>query len=284
MMRGLPASGKSTMAKEISLKMGNAVRINKDLLREMLHFGRWSGPNEGRVRKVSTFLATTFLLEGQNVIIDDTNLGKEHHERWRQIALDTGSKFEIVTMDTDLYTCLMRDAQRQTRVGPHVITQMAMQYGHIDPPAKGYVLCDLDGTLADVSGRLHYLHVSEGEKKNWDGFFSEISQDPIRQDVLAMLKDFVERKYTIVFVSARPDKYRAVTERWLEKTGIPYLTLIMRRSNDRRPDNEVKEGMLNTYFLDKSLIHRVIDDRPRVIAMWRENGLEVIDVGTGEEF
>lgn len=48
-MRGLPASGKSTKAKEL-LSVGNTVRINKDLLRTMLHFDTFTGRNEGMTR------------------------------------------------------------------------------------------------------------------------------------------------------------------------------------------------------------------------------------------
>ena len=49
MLRGISGSGKSTRAKELMLEHGNLVRINRDLLREMLHFGKWSGKNEGLV-------------------------------------------------------------------------------------------------------------------------------------------------------------------------------------------------------------------------------------------
>ena len=58
----------------------------------------------------------------------------------------------------------------------------------------------------------------------------------------------------------------------------------MRRGTDKRPDTEVKKQILDTYFPDKSVIHTVIDDRPSVIRMWREQGLKVIDVGEGIEF
>ena len=33
------------------------------------------------------------------------------------------------------------------------------------------VICDIDGTLADVQHRLHHL---EGDPKDWDGFFAEM--------------------------------------------------------------------------------------------------------------
>lgn len=57
----------------------------------------------------------------------------------------------------------------------------------------------------------------------------------------------------------------------------------MRRAKDSRPDTEVKQDILDQYF-KKELIDVVIDDRPSVIRMWRSNGLEVLDVGKGEEF
>jgi hypothetical protein len=58
----------------------------------------------------------------------------------------------------------------------------------------------------------------------------------------------------------------------------------MRRADDMRDDTIVKKQMLDTYFPDTSKIEAVIDDRPPVIRMWRENGLNVIDVGKGIEF
>jgi hypothetical protein len=57
----------------------------------------------------------------------------------------------------------------------------------------------------------------------------------------------------------------------------------MREDGDHRPDDEVKEDILNTHF-DKGRIELVIDDRPRVIRMWQRHGLKVLDVGDGVEF
>jgi len=44
-LKGLPASGKSTYAKELVAK-GNWKRINKDDLRAMLDCSKWSKANE----------------------------------------------------------------------------------------------------------------------------------------------------------------------------------------------------------------------------------------------
>ena len=67
--RGLPASGKSTWAKK-----QDAVRINKDDLRDMLDNGKWSGKREKLVLDTRDSIMVKALRQGRNVIIDDTNL------------------------------------------------------------------------------------------------------------------------------------------------------------------------------------------------------------------
>lgn len=69
-----------------------------------------------------------------------------------------------------------------------------------------------------------------------------------------------------------------------KNTDIEPLTIIMRGSGDKRPDDEVKEHMFNTLFKDKYPVETMIDDRPVVIRMWERIGVPVIDVGNGEEF
>jgi hypothetical protein len=57
----------------------------------------------------------------------------------------------------------------------------------------------------------------------------------------------------------------------------------MRRKGDKRQDTDVKSDIYNRYLKQYDIV-RVFDDRPSVIRMWREKGLEVEDVGNGEEF
>lgn len=87
-------------------------------------------------------------------------------------------------------------------------------------------------------------------------------------------------------MSARPEDHREATEVWLQNTfkGYEaYVTLLMRRAGDTREDTLVKKDIYDT-FLKGYPIHKVIDDRPSVIRMWRSLGLDVIDVGSGVEF
>lgn len=281
MLSGLPASGKSTKAKEI-VGTGNYVRVNRDLLRTMLHFDKFSGRNEGMTVEAEKRIATLALANGLNVVVDDTNLNLKNKEMWSSIAQSSEASFEHINIDTDWETCVSRDSTREKAVGRSVIVNMALQYGLVPKPKKGYVICDLDGTLCDVEHRRHHV---QGVTKDWLAFFSEMANDPVRIEVARMVAEYYTQGYDIIYVSARPEQYRQITENWLKFNTLNLnFSLIMRRANDTRQDTEVKQEILNTYFPDKSSIFKVIDDRPSVIRMWRSNGLDVVDVGKGEEF
>ena len=282
-MKGLPACGKSTKAEEILRSYGNFVRINKDLLRTMLHFDKFTGKNEGHTRSAARALAKMFLENGTGVIIDDTNLHSGTLQGWKDLAKEVGVKVEVIDMtDVSVLECVLRDTKRAKYVGGTVIKNMALRYGLVGIPRKGYVLCDIDGTIADTTHRLHYV---KGEKKDWKGFFSEMDKDPVRHDVAKILIDYYNQGYCVIFMSARPDDYKEVTLKWLQDHALSFAyTLIMRRSGDKRPDTETKRDMLEQHFPDKSQIHLIIDDRPSVIRLWKEMRLNVLDVGKGEEF
>ena len=283
-MKGLPASGKSTKAREIIKADGNTVRVNKDLLREMLHFNHWSGRNEQKTSSASIGLVTYLLtVQKCNVIVDDTNLNPKTIGAWVALGNATGSKIEIVDLTNIHWSeCIRNDLNRQVKgerfVGRSVIVNMARQWG-IYSFDKPDVICDIDGTLAEISHRLHYV---KGEKKDWKGFYSELSKDELRSDVYDTVKKYAVDN-TIVLVSGRPEDHRAVTEKWLEENGVEYQTLIMRSKGDSRDDTIVKQEILDKYF-KKDNIRIAIDDRPRVIRMWEANGIPVMDVGSGVEF
>lgn len=283
MMKGLPTSGKSTRAKTI-VAQGDWVRVNRDLLRTMLHFDKWSGRNEDNTVHAEKAIVREMLAGGRSVVVDDTNLNPKNETMWREVAKEAQATFEVQIVNADLATCIERDTGREKAVGRDVITNMALQYGLYPKPLKGFVLCDLDGTLCDVDHRLKY---AKGPEKDWAKFFAGIPDDTLRVGTLDILLGYETVGYEIIFVSARPENYREATEAWLEKQFKGYRmhkTLIMRRANDKRDDVDVKQQVYDTYFKDKYPIEAVIDDRPKVIRMWKANGLNVIDVGAGVEF
>lgn len=280
-MQGLPASGKSTRAAEIVRDNRNTVRINRDLLRTMLHFDKWTGKNEGITVKANLTLLTHLLRSGLDVVIDDTNLNPKILSGYAEIAKTMGVETEIVRLDTPIWECISRDHNRFNMVGDDVITNMALQYNLCPLPDK-VVICDVDGTIADTTHRTHHV---QGDVKDWRSFFEGMDRDPVRMDVKETLDQYMKDGCEIIFMSGRPDNYKQKTLDWFLNNSINgWFTLIMRKSSDSRDDVIVKREMFETYIKDKSKVVAVLDDRPKVIRMWRELGLNVIDVGKGIEF
>lgn len=304
MLKGLPRTGKSTYAKKYVISSGNHVRVNRDDLRQMLHNGKWSHLNEKSTILAQEAIVRAMLLNGKSVLVDDTNLTEKHKNKWSSIARECGSTFMTKEFTNDLPALVQRDnkAEEGNKRGRHVIENMAIQHGYTTFEDDSLVLCDIDGTIADCMHRVH--HVTK-EPKDWKSFFDEMGNDTLKTFTFKMLLDFFKDGKRIIFVSARPEQYRKMTEDWLRKhnmipwnepstrslfsansiTGdiIPYDALILRKENDSREDTIVKQQILDTFF-DKRTISHVIDDRPCVVRMWKENGLNVIDVGDGKEF
>jgi len=277
MMKGLPASGKSTVAKELGIP-----RVNRDLLREMLNYGEYSPKNEKIVVALEKKIVSFLFASGKpHVVVDDCNINPKNEVMWREVAKENMVEFVIKEVDTDVETCILRDSQRDKSVGADVINHMAIQYG-LKKVEGDVVVCDIDGTIADIKHRLHYV---KGETKDWQGFFSEMDKDTVREEVYGHLQELEAQGKKIIFVTARPDDYKQVTKEWLRKNvplSSPFM-MFMRRKGDTRDDTIVKEQIYNTYLKDMN-VTLVIDDRPKVIRMWEELGLEVMDVGSGVEF
>lgn len=133
LLTGLPGSGKSTKAEELVKQSPDAIRVNKDSLRNMLYFlpKNWGpgGKNfrshmESLVFGVEQVIAEYFLNEGFDVIVDDTNLSPRYITPFHDIAEKLGAEFEIITLDADVETCIERDKNRNESVGEKVIRQL----------------------------------------------------------------------------------------------------------------------------------------------------------------
>ena len=146
---------------------------------------------------------------------------------------------------------------------------------------KTTVIFDLDGTLALVDKRREIAKKPNG-KIDFDIFYDPqyIELDEPNSSVIELAKMYKRNGYEIVIVSGRSDRTKEATERWLEKYGILYDRMIMRKRKNFTPDNELKERWLEKY-LDRDDIRVVVDDRQRVVDMWRRNGLNVFQVENG---
>jgi len=139
------------------------------------------------------------------------------------------------------------------------------------------VIFDIDGTLADVSERIH--HVSK-KPKNWNAFFAGMAQDKAIHSMVRLCNILHASGIQIILCSGRSEEHRARTVAWLAQQGVNYHALLLRKDKDRRSDTEIKRELLAT--LDKSKILFVVEDRSRVVEMWRSEGLVCLQCAPGE--
>lgn len=278
--KGLPASGKSTWAKEMLRKQPNAYkRVNKDDLRAMLDDGQWSIDMEKFILDVRDTLIMQALNQGKHVIVDDTNLAPKHFNRISQLVK---GKAVIEWKDfthVSVAECIERDKKRANPVGAKVILDMYNQFLKVPTPKIEYdqtlpnaVICDLDGTLALLNGRDPY-----------DA--SSCEQDAVNAPVLRTILTVKTDK--VLFVSGREDKYRTQTIAFLNnKCGITFDNrfegLYMRQSGDTRKDSIIKQEIYDAHIKGKYNVLFVLDDRNQVVDFWRSIGLTCFQVAEGD--
>ncbi|TYQ26884.1 AAA family ATPase [Pseudanabaena sp. UWO311] len=272
---GLPASGKSTWAKAKVDKSPNGIkRVNKDELRAMLDNSYFSKGNEKFVLNIQDQIIKAALEEGKHVIVDNTHLAPKHEARIRELIKGL-AVLEIVDFrHVSLETCIERDLKRFNSVGEKVIRDMYNQF--IAPPRNpkpahnpdlpDAIICDLDGTLALI-----------GDRSPYDGASCE--KDLVNEPVRSILQTSGK---AIVFVSGREDKSKPQTLAWLEKHGICFDALHMRKSGDMRKDSIVKREIYDEFILDKYNVSFVLDDRDQVVKVWRDLGLTCLQVDYGD--
>ena len=139
------------------------------------------------------------------------------------------------------------------------------------------VIFDIDGTLADVSERIHHVRK---KPKNWNAFFQGMAQDKAIHSMVRLCNILFDSGIQIILCSGRSEEHREQTVAWLAQQGVNYHDLLLRRDNDRRSDTEVKRELLAA--LDKSKILFVVEDRSRVVEMWRSEGLVCLQCAPGE--
>ena len=139
------------------------------------------------------------------------------------------------------------------------------------------VIFDIDGTLADISERIRHL---KKQPKNWNAFFQGMAQDKAIRSMVRLCNLLYASGIQIVLCSGRHEQYRTETVTWLAQQGIHYHDLLLRKNDDRRGDSVVKREMLAG--IDKSKVLFVVEDRSRVVEMWRSEGLVCLQCAPGE--
>lgn len=129
-LSGLPASGKSTWAKQFCTENHNYIRVNRDDLRRM-RGQYWLPQQEDLITEWEYSCVLIALREGYNVIIDATNLNSRWVKNFKKsITVSFGNTiiFEYKFFETSLSECIERDKNRPDSVGEEVIRNMYNKY------------------------------------------------------------------------------------------------------------------------------------------------------------
>lgn len=135
-----------------------------------------------------------------------------------------------------------------------------------------YAVIDIDGVLADVRHRLHYL---ETKPKDWGGFFAGIPDDPALPEGRAVV-DRLAVDHELIYLTGRPSATRTETQAWLDRHGFPRARLIMRSTRDRRPARQTKPALLRDLTADGRRVGVVVDDDPLVCDALEQGGWTVL--------
>lgn len=148
-----------------------------------------------------------------------------------------------------------------------------------DPEEVKLLLCDIDGTVADLSHRRHFV---ANQPKNWKAFNATLHLDKPINDIIDIVNKVFWAGGKVVMCSGREEVYKAITKDWLWHNGVLFHDIYMRAEKDFRDDGQVKRELLYQIRKDYGEPDLVLDDRDRVVKMWREEGVRCVQVAEGD--
>jgi predicted kinase len=281
--KGLPASGKTTWAKELLQQKPDYVNLCKDDLRLMFSSSK---KREREVLEMRNYLTKFYLQNDKNVIWSDTNLNPIHEQKAQEICnelINNGLKVELEIKDfrnVDYKECIKRDLLRSNSVGESVIKEMYYQYIYnplntpvYDNNLPDCYLCDIDGTVAIMNDRKPF---------DWEKVYKDKPNLPVIKVIQTLSQN---KNNKIIFLSGRDDICKQMTKEWINKYigfAIEDITIYMRKNQDMRGDETVKAEIYNQEIYNKYNVLGIFDDRPKVCRMWRQLSLTLFQIGNPE--
>lgn len=142
------------------------------------------------------------------------------------------------------------------------------------------IVVDIDGTVANLQHRVKFINA-----KLYGSFYAQAKYDEPIKNIINIVKELQE-KFTIVYLTNRPESIRKDTYIWLTDQGLRVDNLIMRSTRDYRKDYVVKVEKLNKWLDGQKLsydnIGIILEDRDVMVKAWRDLGLTCLQVNYGE--
>lgn len=142
-------------------------------------------------------------------------------------------------------------------------------------------IADLDGTITDASHREHFVN-TPGATPDWRGFFAACANDLPVHPVITTIQVLKAAGAEIRIWTGRSDEVMETTKEWLYIHRVPYHQMVMRPAGDHSSDVSLKASWWAALpSADKARVVAVLEDRQRVVDMWRRLGVPCFQVAPG---
>lgn len=224
----------------------------------------------------------------RNVVISDTNINKQLRRRLYSDLFDMGFEISVVDMTSvQLEELFMRNEQRpkDEQVPDDVVERMfnnatkqqddireeveVLNYRYEKKHPEFHVVCDIDGTVAERTDRSPFEWHRVGEDAMKEKVVLGILQT---EEIECMHLNFFSGRDTVRFND---------THEWLIDNGFSEFTLTMRDEGSQKADWIVKGKMMIDFIESGKGVYLVFDDRQQVVNIWKNMGLDVIQVDQG---
>ena len=129
-LRGIPASGKSTFAKKFIEKNKYWLIISRDSIRDM--FGHyWLPERENLVKECEFSMINLCLNNKWNVVVDDTNLNSKTFQELQDLANECNARVIVKDFEISLEEALERNRNRDKVLPDEVIKGFYERYKNV---------------------------------------------------------------------------------------------------------------------------------------------------------
>jgi trehalose-6-phosphatase len=133
------------------------------------------------------------------------------------------------------------------------------------------VLFDLDGTIAE---NMKYEKHHKAKNGKHPEFAREALEVGVNKDIVEKMRTAKDKGEAVVILTARSAHYRPETKKWLHKNHIPYDALVMRPTDDKDKDKNVKRELLEEDILPKFDVTKAFDDKKKNRKMFDRLGIK----------
>lgn len=286
---GASASGKSSWADQWVKENDNWTIVNRDDVRFAIHNHgvrdwtsyKFNKTNEKAVTEyIDEFVLNNVVAAKKNLIVADTNLNPHIREKWIAWAKEFGYEFEQKLFPCKWEELVKRNSNRQGGLSESILWDQYMRFEQQFGTVKLYdhdyslddytVICDIDGTIADM----------KGIRGPFD--WNMVKYDRPRNDIIHIVESIGSVTGHITFMSGRDGISYNHTKDWINANvnlQVPW-ELLMRDVADVRPDWTIKDELYENHIRGKANVLAVIDDRRQMIRHWTlKNMPGIIDVG-----